>query len=65
MCREGGSSLNDVGGGGFLTGARSLAGEDRARAGIERVKERENTGRKENTEKSELSRPLRFFQDLL
>jgi hypothetical protein len=39
MCREGGSSLNGAGGGGFLTRARSLAGEDRARAGIERAKE--------------------------
>jgi hypothetical protein len=36
----GGISLNSAGGGGFLTGARSLAGEDRARAGIERAKEK-------------------------
>jgi hypothetical protein len=59
------TTLGGGGGWGFLTGARSLAGEDREAEGEGGARERENTGMKENTEESGLSKPLHFFQDLL
>jgi hypothetical protein len=59
--REEAPSTTLGGGWDFLTGARSLAGEDREAEGEGRARERENTGRKGNTEESGLSKPLRFF----